>query len=179
VRFWVSTFVLAVVVSITSFYATLAYIPINEMRKAEKRIATVAGGRNVIRHGTRATSKFRSVVRPSPDQLYSACVYDLSKGPVRFSGSIPDTYWSLSMFSHNSDNFFVVNDSQIEGQTYDYVLVKEGQRAPEGVPTNRVIVSPSKTGIALVRIFIDKDDRLEELDRIRRLGNCSSLANEN
>jgi len=177
-RFWASVLILAVVVSIASFYATLTYIPINEMGKAEQRIAKIAGGRNVIRHGTRPTSEFRSVVRPSPDQIYSACVYDLSDGPVRFSGSIPDTYWSLSVFAHNSDNFFVVNDGQIKGQTYDYVLIKKGQTAPQGVPPAQVIISPTKTGIALVRIFINRDDQLEELDRIRHQGNCSNFTND-
>ncbi len=177
-RFWLSNLALAVIIGFAGFYATLAYIPIHEMSKAEERIAAIAGGKNLIRHGPRATSAFRSVVRPSPDQIYSACVYDLGDGPVRFTGSIPESYWSLSMFAHNSDNFFVVNDAQIGEQTYDYVLIKKGELAPEGVPTERVITSPSTTGIALVRMFIDRDDRLAALDRVRQQGACRSLADE-
>ncbi len=175
-KFWLGTFILAAIAGIVGFYATLMFIPVNEMRKAEARIAMVAGGKNIIRHGARATASFRSVVRPSPDQLYSACVYDLNDGPVRFSGPIPDSYWSLSIFAHNSDNFFVVNDSQLEEKTYDYALIYDGQLQPEGMPANKVITSPSKTGIALIRIFIDRDERAEDLDRIRRQGSCRSMA---
>lgn len=173
-KFWGSMVILSALVGLASFHITLYYIPLVEMSKVEAQIAKAAGGKNLVRYGTRPDSSFRAVVRPSPDQLYSACSYDLSDGPVRFSGVIPDTYWSLSIFAHNSDNFFVVNDSEIATETYEFVMIPQGQARPPGYADTQIIESPSETGIALVRMFIDREDNLEELDRVRKLGKCDS-----
>ena len=174
-RFWIVTALLAALVGVAAFYATLIWIPLDEMSKVEARIAKAAGGANIMRYGTRPDANFRAVVRPSPDQLYSASSYDLSSCPVWFSGVIPDTYWSLSVFAHNSDNFFVVNDSEVETPMYEFVMVEKGQPGPEGYSDAQIIESPSTTGVALVRMFIDREENLEELERVRRLGKCGSL----
>ena len=47
----------------------------------------------------------REVVRPSPDLLYSGCPFDLSAGPLRVTAVMPDTYYSISAFGDNTDNF--------------------------------------------------------------------------
>jgi uncharacterized membrane protein len=52
------------------------------------------------------TDTSRSVVAPSPDLLYAVCIFDVSAGPVRVSLRPPKSYWSLSLFDRNSDNFF-------------------------------------------------------------------------
>ena len=58
-----------------------------------------------------ADENARAIVRPSPDLLYAGCAFDLADGPLRIQATVPrDTYWSLSMFAANTDNFFVVND---------------------------------------------------------------------
>src|SRR5260370_36720622 len=70
---------------------------------------------NTILHAPRPTSRSRGVVRPSPDLLYSICVYDLSSadGAVRvYAYDMPETYWSVSVFDANTDNFYVLNDRQ-------------------------------------------------------------------
>ena len=178
-KFWLGVAVTALGVAFGAYYATLYAVPYWEMRKAEAKIAARAGGINVMFHAPRPTAKSRVVVRPSPDQLYSVCIYDLSAGPIRFSGQIPDTYWSLSLFAQNTDNFFVVNDNEVDGPEYNFVLIRNGDRAPPDVAPANIIRSPTTRGIALVRVFIDDDAHVASIDKIRRQGTCSVLTDKN
>jgi len=61
---------------------------------------------NTILHPPRSGARSRTVVRPSPDLLYSICVYDLraAEGAVRVSiHDMPDTYWSVSVFDADTN----------------------------------------------------------------------------
>lgn len=102
------------------------------------------------------TERSRAVVKPSPDLLYAVCVFDLSDGPLLVEGDLPGGYWSLSAFAANSDNFFVVDDRQIQGRHARYVLASEAK--PAGLPAELaaapVIVAPSASGVLLFRILV-------------------------
>ena len=136
-------------------------------------LAKRAGGVNRMNHPPLPTDKSRAVVRPSPDQFYSGCVYDLAAGPLVVRGTAPlDSYWSLSFFQHNTDVFFVVNDRQLSRPDYAYVLVREGQAPPPGFAADQVVRSPSRTGIIVQRVFVDSEAHAPELDRIRKTARC-------
>lgn len=173
--FWIGLAVAALVAGYAGYRYELRQIPIREMEKAERGMAGRAGGYNRMLHPPRPTAQSRTVVRPSPDQLYSICVYNLSNGPVVIDGTAPtDTYWSLSFYAHNSDNFFVVNDRELPQKSFRYVLVREGDKAPDGAPEDQIVRSPSETGIILQRVFIDRDARADELDAQRKSASCKS-----
>jgi len=132
-------------------------------------------GLGVIAHAPRATSDSRTVVRPSPDLIYSICAFDVSKAPLRISAPVPkDTYFSLSMFGDNSDNFFVVNDSQLLKDTVEVILVQNEEQsgALGGAP---IVVAPSDRGVVLFRTLIQSEDRFEELDAIRQQAICEVM----
>jgi uncharacterized membrane protein len=126
---------------------------------------------NVLYHQPRVTADSRAVVRPSPDLLYSVCSYDVSKVPLRISASVPDTYWSLSFFASNTDNFFVINDREVKATPVDIVLVGPGT-SYKNPGTALVVTSPSNRGVALIRILITDDSRIEELTRIQKQAFC-------
>ncbi len=70
---WIAaTLVVAAIVHVASVMATPHIIMHVTMR------AIGRGGVNTMMFGKRPTSDSRGVVRPSPDLLYSSCVYDLS-----------------------------------------------------------------------------------------------------
>lgn len=126
---------------------------------------------NVLYHQPRVTADSRVVVRPSPDLLYSVCAYDVSKAPLRISASVPDTYWSLSFFASNTDNFFVTNDREVKTNPVDILLVGPGTSYKN--PGNlQVVASPSTRGVALIRILITDEDTIEELTQIQRQASC-------
>jgi uncharacterized membrane protein len=132
-------------------------------------------GMGATAHAPRATSDSRTVVRPSPDLIYTICAFDVSKAPLRISAPVPkDTYFSLSMFGDNTDNFFVVNDTQLLKDTVEVILVQNEDQVSTlgGAP---IVVAPTDRGVVLFRTLIQSEDRFEELDAIRQQGTCEVM----
>jgi uncharacterized membrane protein len=129
---------------------------------------------NTILHTPRPDSRARGVVRPSPDMLYSICVYDLGAagGAVRVSThDMPETYWSVSLFDVDTNNFYALNDRQAKTGAADFVLARTGMPAGNaGVP---VVVPPSDRGIVLFRTLINDEGHLSEIDAARQFAACS------
>lgn len=134
------------------------------------------GGPNHAVHPPRVDATARAVVRPSPDLLYSACAFDVSDGPVRVTADVPrDTYWSISMFADNTDNFFVVSDRQTPGEHVELVLAQPG--ASVTLPPGAIRVdAPTPRGVILERTLVIDEARLRELDAVRRRFTCAPLA---
>jgi uncharacterized membrane protein len=109
---------------------------------------------------------------PSPDLLYSKCVYDVSQGPVRITTPVPDSYWSMSVYAVNTDLVAVVNDRELPERRLDIVLALAGQPTPEGV---RVIRVPMARGAAFFRTLVPEPAAEPALDAIRREGRCAPL----
>jgi uncharacterized membrane protein len=110
---------------------------------------------------------------PSPDLLYSKCVYDVSAGPVRITTPVPDSYWSMSVYAANTDLVAVVNDRELPERRLDAVLALEGQPVPAGV---RVIRVPMPRGAALFRSLVRDAAEEPVLDALRRRGTCAPVA---
>ena len=119
----------------------------------------------------------RRVVMPSPDLLYSVCVFDVSAGPVRVSANpgLP-SYWSIALYAANSDNFFVLNDREAGAAPVDLWLVSGGAnpRDPAVPPGARVVVSPSTQGFLLMRVLTaDYEAEKAIVEPARRSLQCS------
>ena len=109
---------------------------------------------------------------PSPDLLYSKCLYDVSAAPLRITTPVPDGYWSMSVYASNTDLVAVVNDRELAGQPLDVVLARGGQATPAGV---RVIRVPSARGAALFRTLVSDLAQEQALDALRREGRCTPV----
>jgi uncharacterized membrane protein len=110
---------IAATVSVTALVhlGTLFALP----RRIEARVLTRMGPPNTMRFAKRPDETSRGVVRPSPDLLYSACPFDLSKGPLKITARVPhSTYWSVSAFDAATNNFFVRDDQQIAGDSIEH-----------------------------------------------------------
>jgi uncharacterized membrane protein len=161
----------AAVVHVVAVWA----IPRAIMRYTISRIADL-GGRNVPTFAPRADETARAIVRPSPDLLYSICVFDVADGPVRVTAEVPrDTYWSVSMFADNTDNFFVLNDRQATDGRVDLMIASPGAAVDVPPGTTRVD-TPSARGLVLSRTLVADEARLEELDASRRRFTCTPSA---
>jgi uncharacterized membrane protein len=129
---------------------------------------------NTILHPPRPSARSRTVVRPSPDLLYSICVYDLraADGAVRVSiHDMPDTYWSVSVFDADTNNFYALNDRQAKTGAADFLLADSARPAnDERLP---VVAAPTSRGIVLFRILVSDDARMTELDAARRHAHCA------
>lgn len=167
---WIAgTVVLAAVFHILTIFA----LPYGIMDRAMAGIAAQAGGVNKPLYPEPATAASRGIVRPSPDLLYTACVYDVGARPLRITSPVPDTYWSLSMFASNTDNFFVVNDRQANAGSIEIILATdESANGGSGAP---VVVAPSSRGIILFRSLIASEEERASIDAMRRQSGCEPL----
>ncbi len=165
VLFGGTVLVLAVAVHVAAVYAVPRYI----MAKAMDRLGSYVGVNRAL-PAPRASAASRTVVRPSPDLLYTLCVYDLSQRPLRVTAhALPESYWSVSLYAANTDNYFVLNDRATKARELDFIVATRGQRA-EGA---RVVRSPSTRGIVLFRMLIEHDADLPKLRALRLGINCA------
>jgi uncharacterized membrane protein len=109
---------------------------------------------------------------PSPDLLYSKCVYDVSAGPLRITTPVPDGYWSMSVYAANTDLVAVVNDRELPERRLDVVLALPGQATPGGA---RMIHVPAAAGAALFRTLVRDAAEEPALDALRRRGTCGPV----
>jgi len=121
-----------------------------------------------------STDKSRTVVRPSPDLLYSLCCYDVSEYPLRLTAVIPD-HWSISGFGMNTDNFFVINDKQAKSNPIEVVLLSKGMAYYDSTGKAYIIVAPSDQGIILIRTVITGKADLPALMQIQRKATAELL----
>lgn len=162
----------ALVIAVAVHLAAIHAVPRVLMHVAMERIAA-ASGVNAWRLGDRVTAASRWVVRPSPDFAYSTCVFDLSQGPVVISAAPWNTYWSLSLYAANSDNFFVIDDREAHHGA-EITLVRRGRAHPEGA--SMVIESPSQRGIALIRRLAPTPDAYNAAKSVAAEDICASAA---
>lgn len=138
-----------------TFFVTRSMViqkaPVKVMSTIEARIVAGAGSWNACFHNQVYGPRRNAARRANPDSIISSMAYDLSDGPVRISGETWPRYWSLSFYQQNSDNFFVVNDLELDGPIFNYLLATDGQDTSELGGTR--IVSPTVKGIMLVRRF--------------------------
>ena len=137
----------AILVAVLAHFAFVIAMPRVLMSAAYARISAAAGV-NAWRVAERISAESRQIVRPSPDFAYSTCAYDLSDGPIRLHVAPWETYWSLSLYGANTDNYFVIDDREAR-RGAEIVLIRRGRQPPDTTAT--VVESPSEHGIALIR----------------------------
>lgn len=156
--------------AVAAFFATRTVIiqraPMTVMSNIEARIVQGAGAWNACYHNRVYGPRKAAARRANPDSIISSMAYDLSDGPVRVSGEIWPRYWSFSLYQQNSDNFFVINDQELDGPRFDFIISAKGQSVD--APNAVIVESPTDKGIMLVRRFAasaaDMPDIIENQD---------------
>lgn len=132
-------------------------------------------GWNVAIAAPPTTAASRTIVRPSPDLLYVACLYDLAHGPVVVRAPRSSTYLSLSGFAANTDNFFALNDRGADaGSELAIALVPAGSpdALPAGAAGARRVESPSERGIVLARLRVESPAQIPDLRELQARVSC-------
>jgi len=153
---------------------TVVFLPRFVMLRTMNGITKMTGGANTILHAPRATWRSRGVVRPSPDLLYSICVYDLgATGAVRVAAhDMPQTYWSVSVFDADTNNYYAINDRQTKSGAADFILVPQGNSTEASrLP---VVPAPTSRGIVLFRTLVSDEADVAAIDAARRNAACES-----
>jgi len=173
-REWIGWIGGALAVAAIVHIASVWGLPRGVMHIALSRMGSV----NTIHHQSRVTARSRNVVRPSPDLLYSACPFDLSKGALEVKAPVPpDTYWSASAFDADTNNFFAINDHTIGGQPLELIILPPGEKnEPPHIAGQLVIHSPTAHGLVLFRTLINDEKNFARIDAVRRQAYCGKYA---
>lgn len=157
---------------VLGFQLMLGFLPGFIMTQAMERFEVLGGVANEEGHAPPIDETARSVVRPSPDILYSGCLFDVSNGPMTVTAPAPSDggYASVSFFDNRTNNFAVVNDRDMEGGVVTYTLAARGQASGEGV-----IEAPTDTGLILYRRIWADPEAFEATDTDRRRFDCSPI----
>ena len=168
---FMSLSLICVLLAVALHFLTIAAMPRVLMAVASARLQEQGMVFNAMVHPGPRTSEEQTIVRPSPDLLYSVCLYDVTAGPVRITtGAIPDTYWSISGFAANTDNFFVINDIMADGAPVEVKIGRFG--------SNEATVdyqSPSARGMILLRMLMTDSEALPALEEARRATRCEAV----
>jgi uncharacterized membrane protein len=174
-RAWAGWIGATLVVAMGVHLATLHELP----RRIMARTLARMGPPNAMYFGKRPDATSSRVVRPSPDLLYAACPFDLSKGSLRVTAPVPhSTYWSVSAYDAATNNFFVRNDMQIRGNAIEIIALRRGMKLPSpgNAPEHVILFAPTTTGLFLVRLLINDEANLAALDAIRHQASCETVA---
>ena len=154
--------------------AFIIYYPTFKMWKFDRDIASTSV--NKIIHSDKVDSNSRTVIRPSPDLLYSVCAYDASYSPVVITSDVLNTYWAMSFYASNSDNYAIINDMDINGDNVKVYLFGPSSK-PTKINDGYAIFSPSNKGAVLIRRFLGNESNIDELYRNQDSLTCDSLDN--
>lgn len=168
---WVKISLITIILAGTLHLITVICFPSIVLRIAHRKISERAGGVNIIIHNLPTTAANNPIVNSSPDLLYSACAFDLSKGPIRFRAKVPDSYWSISGFDAETTNFFSVNNEQVRSKDFELVLVGPDGSLKVDVNT-QMVKAPTTRGVVLFRTLISNANKIEELIRIQKMAVC-------
>lgn len=152
---------LAILYSAPGFIMDRAMVMLEE-REIEYHAFTLA---------PRTTPQTQSVVRPSPDLAYSACLFDLDEAPeglvVRMAAT--DGYSSLSFFDASTNNFATFRGN---GQTIFIELLPPGL---EPSSTGQ-LTSPSSKGIILIRRLAPTVEEYAGVQAVAEGDTCNAIS---
>ena len=146
--------------------AFIIYFPTYMMWKFDRDIASTSV--NKIIHSDKVDSNSRTVIRPSPDLLYSVCAYDATYSPVVITSKVLDSYWAMSFYASNSDNYAIINDLDIADDDVKVYLFGPNSK-PTKITDGYAIFSPSNKGAMLIRRFLGNESTLMNCMKIKKL----------
>jgi len=158
---WWKYIIVVIIGSVVCYHLTISLTPNVIYAGAKRKIYNRNGAAaNELRVSPVITAEMRSVVMPNPDFLYLTAFYDLSDGPIRLHGDMPDsTYWSVSMYHPNTVNWYVKNDMDYGSSSLD-IKIRHAVSAASHHNPDEMILCDKKEGFLLMRVLIT--DRTEE-----------------
>lgn len=145
-------------------------IPYEEMARVGALMVRRAGANTMVLSAPASPST--TIPRNNPDTRPTYCWLDLSDGPVRVFGPLPESYWSLSIYTPDSLNPFVISDRELApAREYDFLVARRGE-APETAGDRRVIEVDADQAAVLLRWYVPTPEHVAEIDALRRAGRC-------
>lgn len=133
---------------------------------------------NAICHQELDVAGTDQIPMSNPDSLFSFLTYDVSRKPLDINLTVPDSdsYWSFSLYAGNLDNYYILNDRQVESNQVAIVLVGPKFHYNQVPEDKVVVVSPTDKGFGLIRMIVPDRYSVEGLEAVEGLEKIQKLA---
>ncbi|MFW6077127.1 MAG: DUF1254 domain-containing protein, partial [Hyphomicrobiales bacterium] len=136
-------------------------VPHFEMRAKIDELRQLAGNGALT-----VLSREDSVRLMGPDGrwlVHALCIYDLADGPLTVNAAVPNSYWSMAIYSAGGDTFYSLNDRQAGVERVDITIRQPRERAPEEEeeltpPSDDTFTvrAPGQVGVVVMRALADE-----------------------
>lgn len=154
-------------------------VPQFEMRAKIDELRRLAGSGALT-----VLSREDSVRLMGPDGrwlVHALCVYDLSEGPLMISAAVPDTYWSMAIYSAGGETFYSLNDRQADIDRVDLMIrqasaaaLEEDQELALPDADTFSVRAPDPLGVVVMRALAGEPAEYERASRILAGSSCQT-----
>lgn len=119
--------------------------------------------------------------RMDPATVSTACVYDLSRGPLQVRVPTTPDLTSVAFFTREGRFFYALNDRAANRRAVELQLMTGPQRAAlpqdeEITAADRLIVeSPTERGIVIIRAFVREPGAKEAIRKLLEGARCAPM----
>ena len=151
-------------------------VPPIEMRAKIDELRRIAGSGELT-----VLSREDSVRLMGPDGqwlVHALCVYDLAEGPVMINATVPNSYWSMAIYSAGGETFYSLNDRQAGIERVDLMIRRPSDQAPEEqeeVPQTDdtfTVRAPDPVGVVVMRALADETAEYDRTAEVLATSNC-------
>lgn len=119
--------------------------------------------------------------RLDPATVSTACVYDLSRGPLQVRVPTTPDLTTVAFFTRDGRIFYALNDRAANRRAIELQLMTGPQRAAlpqdeEITAADRLIVeSPSESGIVIIRAFVREPGARDAIRKLMEGARCAPM----
>lgn len=84
-----------------------------------------------------------------PEMVTAACAFDAANGPVTIDASIPDSYWTISIYAASGELLFTLDDRQAGLDRMRFVVKRPGEANSDAEAIT--VETPQSSGLVLMQ----------------------------
>jgi uncharacterized membrane protein len=171
-RAWILSLVWTAVLSAIIHVAAVWAVPRVTMGQVLDGLSSE--GVNVARRPVRADATLRKGGNPTPDILYTRCVYDVGREGLVVEATVPASYWSMIVYGSDSRVFFETDSIRSTGKVKVLIVSEDSfgnKSAPPGVTLLRV---PTDRGLILFRTLVDSEESFADMRYAQQQITCTA-----
>ena len=152
-------------------------VPPIEMRAKIDELRQIVGSGELT-----VLSREDSVRLMGPDGrwlVHALCVYDLAEGPVTIQAAVPNSYWSMAIYSAGGETFYSLNDRQAGIEQVDLLIRRPSDQAPDeeeelGQPADDTFTvrAPDPVGVVVMRALADETAEYDRAAEVLARARC-------
>jgi uncharacterized membrane protein len=157
-------------------------VPQFEMRAKIDELRQLAGNGALT-----VLSREDSVRLMGPDGrwlVHALCLYDLADGPMTINAAVPNSYWSMAIYSAAGETFYSLNDRQAGVERVDLMIRQPSEPVLDEeeelvLPNDDVFTvrAPDPLGLVVMRALAGEPAEYERTSEILARSNCRTRTN--